>query len=142
MSAAGAAPALNDLLGGQIPVMVDSITGVLQHIKSGKVRALAVTSLKRSPVLPDVPTLDESGVKGFEATSWFGLYGPAQMKPELAHKIYTDVREVLSTAKLRALFLEQGAEPGTMTQPQFAKFVNSEVDKWAKVIATANVKLE
>ncbi|MFD1711111.1 tripartite tricarboxylate transporter substrate binding protein [Ottowia sp. GY511] len=138
----GAAPALTDLLGGQIPVMVDSITGVLQHIKSGKVRALAVTSLKRSPVLPDVPTLDESGVKGFEATSWFGLYGPAHMKPELANKINTDVREVLSTAKLRALFLEQGAEPGTMTQPQFAKFVNSEVDKWAKVIATANVKLE
>lgn len=138
----GAAPALNDLLGGTIPVMFDSVTGVIQHVKAGKLRALGVTSLKRSPAIPDIPTLDESGVKGFEATAWFGLYGPAGMKQEIAGKINADVREVLSTPKMKALFLEQGAEPGTRTQPEFAAFVNAEIDKWAKVISTANVKLE
>ncbi len=138
----GAAPALNDLLGGTIPVMFDSITGVLQHVKAGKLRALGVTSLKRSSVAPDIPTLDESGVKGFEATAWFGLYGPAKMKPELRDKINADVREVLNSPKMKALFLEQGADPGTMTQPEFAAFVNAEIDKWAKVITMANVKLD
>jgi len=138
----GAAPALNDLLGGTIPVMFDSVTGVIQHVKAGKLKALAVTSLKRSPAVPDIPTLDEAGVKGFEATAWFGLYGPAHMKPEIAGKINADVREVLGTPKMKALFLEQGAEPGTRTQPEFAAFVNAEIDKWAKVISTANVKLE
>lgn len=138
----GAAPALNDLLGGTIPIMFDSITGVIQHVKAGKLRALGVTSLKRSPAVPDIPTLDEAGVKGFEATAWFGLYGPANMKPEVVTKINADVREVLNTSKMKALFQEQGAEPGTRTQPEFAAFVNAEIDKWAKVIAAANVKLE
>ncbi|MBF5007239.1 tripartite tricarboxylate transporter substrate binding protein [Diaphorobacter sp. NR2-3-3-1] len=138
----GGAPALNDLLGGTIPVMFDAIPGVIQHVKAGKLKVLGVTSLKRSAAAPDVPTLDESGVKGFEATSWFGLYGPAHMKPEVINKINADVREVLATPKMKALFLEQGAEPGTMTQPEFAAFVNAEIDKWSKVITTANVKLD
>lgn len=138
----GAAPALSDLLGGQIPMMFDSITGVLAQVKSGKLKALGVTSLKRSSAVPDIPTLDESGVKGFEATAWFGLYGPAHMKPEVANKINADVREVLNTPRMKALFQEQGAEPGIRTQPEFAAFVNSEIDKWAKVIATAQVKME
>ena len=138
----GAAPALNDLLGGTIPVMFDSITGVIQHVKAGKLKALGVTSLKRSVAVPDIPTLDEAGVKGFEANSWFGLYGPAHMKPEVVEKINADVREVLSTPKMKTLFIEQGAEPGTMTQPAFASFVNVEIDKWSKVISTANVKLD
>lgn len=138
----GAAPALNDLLGGTIPMMFDSVTGVIQHVKAGKLKALGVTSLKRSPAVPDIPTLDEAGVKGFEATAWFGLYGPAQMKPETAQKINADVREVLSTPKMKSLFLEQGAEPGTRTQAEFSAFVNAEIDKWAKVISSANFKLE
>lgn len=138
----GAAPALNDLLGGTIPVMFDSITGVIQQVKGGKLRALGVTSLKRSSAAPDIPTLDEAGVKGFEATAWFGLYGPGHMKPELANKINADVREVLNSPKMKTLFMEQGAEPGTMTQPEFSAFVNAEIDKWAKVITTANVKLD
>ena len=138
----GAAPALNDLLGGTIPVMFDSITGVIQHVKAGKLKALGVTSLKRSVAVPDIPTLDEAGVKGFEANSWFGLYGPAHMKSEVVDKINADVREVLSTPKMKSLFIEQGAEPGTMTQPAFAAFVNTEIDKWSKVISAANVKLD
>ena len=138
----GAAPALNDLLGGQIPVMFDSVPGVLQHIRAGKLRALAVTSLRRAPTLPDLPTIDESGLKGFEATAWFGLYAPGRMAPELRQKLSTDVLQALQAPRVRAPFLEQGAEPGTMTQPQFAAFVDAELDKWSKVISEANVKLD
>ena len=138
----GAAPALNDLLGGTIPVMFDSLPGVIQHIKSGRLRALGVTTLSRSAAAPDIPTLDESSVKGFEATAWFGLYAPGGMKPELARKISVDVLAALSSTRIRSKFAEQGAEPGTLSQSQFAAFVNAEIDKWGKVIATANVKLD
>jgi tripartite-type tricarboxylate transporter receptor subunit TctC len=138
----GAAPALNDLLGGQIPVMFDSVPGVLQHIRAGKLRALGVTSLKRSATLPDVPTIDEAGLKGFEATAWFGLYAPGNMAPDLKQKLSTDVLQALQSPRVKPQYLEQGAEPGTMTQPQFAAFVNAELDKWSKVIADANVKID
>jgi tripartite-type tricarboxylate transporter receptor subunit TctC len=138
----GAAPALNDLLGGQIPVMFDSVPGVLQHIQAGKIRALGVTSLKRSPALPNVPTIDEAAIKGFDSTAWFGLYGPAGMKPELVAKVSADVRQALQSEGIRKNFAQQGAEPGTMTQPQFASFVDAEITKWSKVIADANVKIE
>jgi tripartite-type tricarboxylate transporter receptor subunit TctC len=138
----GAAPALNDLLGGQIPVMFDSVPGVLQHIKAGKLRALAVTSLTRSPALPDVPTLDEAGVKGFEATAWFGLYAPGNMPADLTAKLSHDVLAALRSPEIRQQFALQGAEPGTMTQPQFARFVDAEMDKWAKVIADAHITIQ
>ncbi|ANN75934.1 Bug family tripartite tricarboxylate transporter substrate binding protein [Bordetella flabilis] len=138
----GAAPALNDLLGGQIRVMFDSVPGVLQHIKAGKLRALGVTSLTRSPALPDVPTLDEAGVKGFEATAWFGLYGPGNMPADLTARLSRDVLAALQSPEIKQQFALQGAEPGTMTQPQFAQFVNAEMDKWAKVIADAHITIQ
>lgn len=138
----GAAPALNDLLGGQIPVMFDSVPGVLQHIQSGKLRALGVTTLKRSAALPDVPTIDEAGIKGFEATSWFGLYAPGRMEPKLRDKLAGDVRAVLQSAGIRAQFAALGAEPGTMSQAQFASFVDAELAKWGKVISDASVKID
>lgn len=138
----GAAPALNDLLGGQISVMFDSVPGVLQHIRAGNLRALGVTSLKRSAALPGVPTIDEAGLKGFDSTAWFGLYGPGDMKADLKKRLSTDVLQVLQSPGVHSKLEELGAEPGTMTQPQFAAFVNSELDKWAKVISNANVKLD
>ena len=138
----GAAPALNDLLGGQIPVMFDSVPGVLQHIQAGKLRALGVTSLKRSAALPDVPTLDEAGVKGFEAMAWFGLYAPGNMPPALSKQISTAVLAALQSPQIKQQFAKQGAEPGTMSQPEFAGFVNAEIDKWAKVIADAHISIQ
>jgi tripartite-type tricarboxylate transporter receptor subunit TctC len=138
----GAAPALNDLLGGQIPMMFDSVPGVLQQIHSGKLRALAVTSLKRSPALPNVPTIDEAGLKGFEATAWFGLYAPGRMDVKLRDKIAGDVLQVLQRANIRSQFAALGAEPGSMTQAQFASFVDAELTKWVKVISDANVKID
>jgi len=138
----GGAPALNDLLGGQISVMFDSVPPVLQHIQVGSLRALGVTSAVRSAALPDVPTIDEAGVAGFEATSWFGLYGPGGMDPALANQISTDVLAALQTDRLRDAYAQRGAAPGTMTQAQFAAFVDAEITKWSNVIRTANVHIE
>ncbi len=138
----GAATALTDLLGGQTPMMFDSVPGVLQHIQSGKLLALGVTSLKRSPALPNVPTIDEAGLKGFEATAWFGLYAPGRMDPKLREKLAGDVRQVLQSANIRSQFAALGAEPGSMTQAQFTSFVDAELTKWVKVISDANVKID
>jgi tripartite-type tricarboxylate transporter receptor subunit TctC len=115
---------------------------VLQHIKAGKLRALAVTSLTRSSALPDVPTLDEAGVKGFEATAWFGLYAPGNMDPKLLAKISGDVLAALRSPSIQEQFAQQGAMPGTMTQPEYARFVNAEMDKWAKVIDDAHITIQ
>jgi tripartite-type tricarboxylate transporter receptor subunit TctC len=138
----GAAPALNDLLGNQISVMFDSIPGVLSHIKAGKLRALGVTSLARSTALPNVPTISESGLKGFEALAWFGMYAPPQMAPELLNRISGDVVAVLQSPQVKNQFAEQGADAGNMTQAEYAKYVDSEITKWAKVISDANIKAE
>jgi len=138
----GAAPALNDLLGNQISVMFDSIPGVLSHIKAGKLRALGVTSLTRSTALPNIPTISESGLKGFEALAWFGMYAPPQMAPELLNKISSDVLTVLQSPQVKNQFAEQGADAGHMTQAEYAKYVDSEITKWAKVISDANIKAE
>jgi tripartite-type tricarboxylate transporter receptor subunit TctC len=138
----GAAPALNDLLGNQISVMFDSIPGVLSHIKAGKLRPLGVTSLTRSTALPNVPTISESGLKGFEALAWFGMYAPPQMSSELINKISGDVLAVLQSPQVKNQFSEQGADAGSMTQAEYAKYVDSEITKWAKVISDANIKAE
>ena len=138
----GEAPALNDLIGGHIPMMFDSLPGVIQHIRSGQLRALGVTSLTRTSAAPDIPTIDESGVKGFDATAWFGMYAPSKMPAELTRKISSDVLDVLRLPRIQTKFAELGADPGTMAEPEFARFVNAEISKWGKVIAAANIKLE
>jgi tripartite-type tricarboxylate transporter receptor subunit TctC len=138
----GAAPALNDLIGGHILMMFDSLPGVIQHIRSGQLRALGVTSPKRAPAAPEIPTIDESGVKGFDATAWFGMYAPGSMTAELTKKISGDVQEVLRSARIQSQFAEQGADPGTLSQPDFVVFVNAELAKWSKVIAAAKIKME
>ena len=138
----GAAPAMNDLLGGQIPVMFDSVPTVIQHVKSGKLRALGVTSMTRSASLPEVPTIDESGVKGFEATAWFGMYAPGGLPAEVTARLSADLQAVLKSDAVRESFAKYGVEPGTPPQAQFAAFYAAELDKWARVIERAGVKQE
>jgi len=138
----GAAPALNDLLGNQISVMFDSVPGVLQHIKSGKLRALGVTSLTRASALPEVPTISEAGLKGFEATAWFGMYAPPKMAPDLLSKISNDVLVAMQSPQVKKQFAEQGADAGSMNQAQYAKYVDDEINKWAKVITDSNIKID
>ena len=138
----GAAPALNDLLGGQIPMMFDSLPGVIQYIRSGRLRALAVTSTQRAQAAPEIPTMQEAGVKDFEATAWFGLYAPANMPAELTRRLSVDVLDALKSQQVRAQFARLGADPGTMSQPAFARFVDVELVRWNKVITDTNIKLD
>ncbi len=137
----GAAPALNDLLGGHIPMMFDSLPGVIQHIRNGKLRALAVTSKTRAKAAPEIPTMQEAGVREFEATAWFGLYAPAGLPAQVTRKLSTDVLDALGSPRIQALFTKIGADPGTMSQPEFTTFVDVELTRWNKVITAAGVKL-
>ena len=123
-------------------MMFDSLPGVIAHIKSGKLRALAVTSTTRAAAAPEIPTMQEAGVKDFEATAWFGLYAPGNMPPELTRRLSADVLDVLRSPRIRAQFAQQGADPGTMSQPEFVRFVDAELTRWNKVITVANIRLE
>lgn len=138
----GAAPALTDLQGGHVPVMFDGLPGVIRAIEQGRLRALAVTTSRRLADLPNVPTIDESGVKGFEVVSWFGLYGPAGLPPELTARISADVHSALGSPELRERFAKVGTDPGRLPQPEFARFVAAEVAKWQRVVEQAKVPRE
>jgi tripartite-type tricarboxylate transporter receptor subunit TctC len=137
----GTAPALADLLGGQIPLMYDVVGSLITHIRSGELRALAVTSTERLPSLPNVPTMDETVAKGYDATAWFGLYAPAGLPPateSLLENAFSQVQRSQETAQLLAKF---DALPGKLVGQAFTKFVNSELDKWHMVIERAGVKV-
>lgn len=135
----GAAPAMNDLLGGHIPMMFDSLPTVLPAASDGKLRVLAVTSRTRAASLPDVPTLDEAGVKGFEATAWFGLYMPAAGSSPAAAKLEAALREILASPDIKAKFDALGVEPGKLAGKEFAAFVAAEMAKWSDVVQRAHV---
>jgi tripartite-type tricarboxylate transporter receptor subunit TctC len=138
----GEAPAINDVLGGHIPMMVGSLPAQVPQIRAGNLRVLGISTIKRSPMAPDIPTIDEGGVKGFDATSWFGMYGPPKMPPDLLKKLAADVLDVLKSPTIQTKFAEQGADPGTLTQPEFDKYVHSEIDKWNGIITRAGITLQ
>lgn len=129
----GSAPAITDLLGNQIPMMFDPLQSVIQHVRSGKLRALAISGKMRSPVLSDVPTLDEAGVKGFESTAWWGVFAPAGLPAGVAAKLREAVAQVVTSGaykeKLGNLGVEPSANPGSL-----AEFQMSEVAKWGKAV--------
>ncbi len=138
----GAAPAMTDLLGGHVPMMFDSLPTVIPATSDGRLRVLAVTSLTRSRSLPDVPTLDEAGLKGFDATAWFGLYMPASEGSPALAELEAAMKEILESNDIRAKFEAQGLEPGKLTGAQFKEFVNAEITKWGSVVQRANIKVE
>ena len=135
----GAAPAMNDLIGGHIPIMFDTLPTVLPAAAAGSIRVLAVTSKERAASLPNAPTLDESGVKGFEATAWFGLYMPAANNNVAYTRLVAAMKEILAAPETRQKFATQGVEPGKLTGAEFTKFVDTEISKWSSVVKTAKV---
>jgi tripartite-type tricarboxylate transporter receptor subunit TctC len=138
----GSTPALTDLLGNQIPLMFDPVQSVLPHVRAGKLRALAVSSTTRSPVLPQVPTLEESGLKGFEATAWWALMAPAGLPPAVAERLQGEAHRIVASAAFRDRLVDVGVQPGsTMTQP-FAEFQKSELAKWGRAVRDSGVSLE
>lgn len=138
----GGGPMLIDLMGGQIPVAFDNLPSSINQIRAGKVRALAVTTAKRWPGAPEIPTMAEAGVPGYESSAWFGMLAPAGTPKAVIDLLQRDVAAVLKLPEVEKLFLEQGAEPVGNTPEQFAKVITVEMQKWSKVAATTGVKLE
>ena len=136
----GSPPALIDLLAGRVPLMTSTMPPALPHIKSGKVRVLAVTSAKRSPALPDVPTAAESGVPGYEAIAWQGLVAPAGTPRPVVARINSEFVKVLKQPDITAKLAEQGYETVASTPEWFAQYIKSEVVKWTRVIKAAGLK--
>ena len=138
----GSAPALQDLLGGQVQLMFDNLPPSLPQIKAGKVRALAVTSLTRAPALPDVPTVAESGLPGFEASSWFGILAPAGTPPAIVAKLNAEIAKWLATPEAKEKLAKQGANAAGGTPEDFAKHIAAETAKWAKVVKDSGAKID
>ena len=137
------AVALNDVLAGEsVHFMFATIPSAIQHVRAGKLRAIAVTSLKRSVGLPDVPTVAESGVAGFDASSWFGLTGPAGIPREVTMKISADIARVLKVPEMRDRFIAQGADPVGSTPDEFAAYMRSETTKWARLVKASGARAD
>jgi tripartite-type tricarboxylate transporter receptor subunit TctC len=138
----GSAPAMTDLLGGQVQLMFSDAPTALPHIKSGRVRALGVASPKRSALVPDLPTIAESGVKGYEAYSWAGVVAPAGTPAPIVAKLNADISKALSQPDVKQRLFEEGAEAMPTTPEQFGKMLKAEIAKWTKVVKDANIKAD
>jgi tripartite-type tricarboxylate transporter receptor subunit TctC len=138
----GSGPALADLLGGQVSVMFDNLTSSIGYIKAGRLRALAVTTSKRYPELPEIPTIAESGVAGYEASAWFGIVAPRAIPKEIVGRINAEVNRAIALADMKEKLLQQGAEATPLTPEQFGAFIHNEVVKWAKVVKASGAKVE
>jgi tripartite-type tricarboxylate transporter receptor subunit TctC len=130
----GSAPALTDLLGGQTAIMFDNMPSVISHVRAGKLRPIAVTTPNRSPAVPDVPTIAESGVPGYSATSWFGLLAPAGTPAPVMAKLHASILKALADPEVKKKLAEQGAEPHGEKPEQFAEFIRSETAKWGQTV--------
>lgn len=138
----GAAPAMTDLLAGQVNLMFDNLPSALAQIQGGKIKALAVTGVKRASVLPSVPTVRESGLPDYEVNSWFGLLAPAGTPPERVRQLQQAVDKVLAMPDVRKRIQELGAEPGGEGSAAFAAQIKADTDKWSRVIRSAGIKAQ
>jgi len=138
----GSGPALNDLLGGQVPIMFPNMPGTIQHVQTGRLRVLAVNSLKRSPLLPDVPTIAESGVPGYEASTWFGVLAPAGTPTDVVDRLNVEIGRVLSAPELTDHFGKEGAVAVGGTPEQFRVFIKAEIEKWGTVVRASGARVD
>ncbi len=130
------------LLGSQVETMMDQLSASIDHIRNGRLKALAVTSLTRSPLLPNVPTLDELGVKGYEAGTFTGLFGPSGMPPAVVARLHGALRQALANAGVRERYRAMGADVSEMTQAEFDAYVRADLEKWRRVAREANIVVE
>ena len=138
----GAAPAMTDLIAGQVQLMFDNLASALTQIKAGKVRGLAVTTAKRTPLAPDLPTIAESGLPGFDINTWFGLFVPAKTPRPTVDRLHDEFVKALNAPEVREKMLALGAEPVGNTPAQFAAYIKSESQKYAKVIKASGAKVD
>jgi tripartite-type tricarboxylate transporter receptor subunit TctC len=138
----GSGPALTDLIGSQVESMMDQLTASIGHIREGRIRALAISSLKRSPLLPEVPTIDELGVKGYEATTFTGIFAPAGTPSAVVERLSKALHAAMARDDVRERYRTMGVEVMAMSQPEFAAFVRSDFQKWQKVARDGNISVE
>ena len=138
----GSSGARNDILGGHVQMMFDAVTTMAEAAKAGQVRALATSGKTRSAVLPDVPTLAEAGLPGYEATIWLGLMAPAGTPKPVVDKLNAAIRAIQSRPDIRANWGQQGAAPLEMQPPAFADYIAADIEKWARVVKGANIKVQ
>jgi tripartite-type tricarboxylate transporter receptor subunit TctC len=138
----GSSPAVADVIGGQVPVMCDSVTSALPHIRAGRLRALAITSTRRSGTLPTVPTVAEAALPGYEMNPWFGVFAPAGTPAAIVEQVNAQVNKLLASPDLKARLADIGAEPMSGTPEQFAAMVRDDVDKWGRLVRAAGISAE
>ena len=138
----GSSGARTDVLGGQVDLMFDAVPTMSEHIKAGKVKALGTTGLTRSAVLPDLPTIAESGVPGYEATIWLGLMAPKATPPLIVAKLNAEVQRIVSNPDIAKAWKAQGATPMTMSVAEFTRYLNDDIVKWARIVKISGAKPE
>ena len=138
----GSSGARNDVLAGQVQMMFDAITTMAPNVKAGQVRALATTGEKRTTVLPDVPTVAEAGVPGYETTIWLGIMAPKGTPQAIVDKLNAEIRKAINQPAVKAIWANQGAVPMAMSPAEFGAFLEKDIGKWAGVVKTANIKIE
>ena len=138
----GSGPSFTDLVGGQVDFTMDSLVQALPHIQSGRLKVLAVLGAKRTPVLPNIPTVAESGVPGYDFTNWFGFVAPAQTPKAVIAKLHTDIAAVLAQPDMRAQLEKMGTEVIASTPAQFSEQIEADTKKWAKIVKERNIKAD
>jgi tripartite-type tricarboxylate transporter receptor subunit TctC len=138
----GGGPAVTATIGGQVPLNIGSTAGVLPHVKSGRLRAIAVTTAKRTPSAPDVPTFAESGVPGYDHGPWNGMFAPAKTPPAIIAKIQAEVARAVQAPEVRKVFVNEGVDPVANSPQEFAAIVKKELAMWPKVVQAAGIKAE
>ena len=138
----GAGPALADLMAGQVDIMFDGLGSSSQHIKSGKIKALAVASEKRVPAFPNLPTATEAGVPGYVVSTWYGLWAPKDTPKEIVDKMTAEVTKAINSAELRDIWMNNGSETPNLTGENFGKFVSEDIKRWAAVVKASGAKLD
>ncbi len=138
----GAGPALSDLIAGQVDMVFDGLGSSAQHIRGGRIRALAVAAPKRSPAFPDVPTAAEAGVPNYEVSTWYAMWVPKNTPKEISDKLYAEVNKALNTPELKQIWLNNGSETPSYTPDQFAQFQRAEIKRWAQVVQQSGAKMD
>lgn len=138
----GGGPAVQDLIAGHVGLMFENMPSILPHVQAGRLRGIATTGPKRSPAIPELPTMIESGFAGFEAGSWYGIFAPAGTPPEIVERLHAEVVKALKTPEMQKQLSAQGADPVGNSPRQFADFIRAEIAKWAKVIRDSGARPE
>ena len=138
----GGAASIADLIGGQVQLVISSAPSVVPHVRSGRLRALAIGSAKRSPALPEVPTVAESGLPGYEYTTWYGIFAPAKTPEAIVKKMNAEIVRMLADPQMTQRFQSQGGDPASSTPAQLTAYMREEMARWTRVIKTAGIRIE